>query len=252
MPRTKQLVWRASCAISGLALQVRPKKVTSTPRNSCWSTSMATWPPRSRTLARRIGASKPEGISVPMQPAHRYDGVGDGAHTGRTEQHGRLDAEARGGERRQLPVGEMRRECGRRPRRTQDVLDAAPRFRIAQNTGLLRIDDVDPVEMGELRADAAEIVPHPSKNCLDLLRRLLGKRGHEIGAADLVFRKEGADATHEPTGHVGKANTIAAPNELEDGNRHQADDGIKGLLVAASEHQRETHEARVHRGGFRT
>jgi hypothetical protein len=106
--------------------------------------------------------------------------------------------------------------------------------------------------MGELRADAAEIVPHPSEDCLDLLRRLFRKRGHEIGAADLVFRKQGADAAHEPAGDIGEAFAIAAPNELEDDNRHEPDDGIKGLLQAASENQRETHEARVHRRGFRT
>src|SRR5438445_308130 len=49
--------WRRSLASIGLALVLRPKKVTSTPLVRYWSTSIATcWPFRSAS-ASRIGAS---------------------------------------------------------------------------------------------------------------------------------------------------------------------------------------------------
>ena len=51
-----------------------------------------------------------------------------------------------------------------------------------------------PVEMGELGADAAEIVPDAAQDRLDLGGRLLRKCGDEIGAADAVLRQPRADA----------------------------------------------------------
>src|SRR5215468_9628748 len=48
-------------------------------------------------------------------------------------------------------------------------------------------------------------------------------------------------------GHVGEADAIAAPDQLEHGNRGKTDDRIESLLEAASDNQRETYEARVHR-----
>ncbi len=47
-----------------------------------------------------------------------------------------------------------------------------------------RVENSEAVEMGELRADAAEIVPHAAEDLLDLRRRFLRKRGGQIGAAD--------------------------------------------------------------------
>ena len=81
MPWIGQSKCRASCAISGLALARRPKNVTSTPLAR--STDRPACRRARRAPARRAsltGASRPVGISVPMQPrAHRDDRVGDRA-----------------------------------------------------------------------------------------------------------------------------------------------------------------------------
>ena len=51
----------------------------------------------------------------------------------------------------------------------------------------------DVIEMGELGADAAEIVPDAGENGLDLLGRFFREGGGEIGAADPLLAQQGAD-----------------------------------------------------------
>ena len=84
MPWIGQSMCRASRAISGLALQRRPKNVTSTPRGAVLVDQHADMRPRSSASASCDGASRPVGISSPMLPARmRDDGVGDGRMFGR-------------------------------------------------------------------------------------------------------------------------------------------------------------------------
>jgi hypothetical protein len=49
------------------------------------------------------------------------------------------------------------------------------------------------IEMGELGANAAEIVPDACQDPLDLLRRFLGEGGLQVFAADAVLAQAAAD-----------------------------------------------------------
>ena len=64
----------------------------------------------------------------------------------------------------------------------------------------------DVIEMGELGADAAEIVPDAGQNGFDLFRRFLGEGGLEIFAPDAVLAQpspdEAGDAAEEIRGLV--------------------------------------------------
>ena len=51
----------------------------------------------------------------------------------------------------------------------------------------------DVIEMGELGADAAEIVPDAGEDGLDLLRRFFREGGGQIGAADPVLAQHRSD-----------------------------------------------------------
>src|SRR3569623_72243 len=71
--------------------------------------------------------------------------------------------------------------------------------------GLIVVPDM--IEMGELGADAAEIIPHTGENFIDLRRRLFREGGDEIGMRDAMFgppRPDGArDLREEVTGLLG-------------------------------------------------
>jgi hypothetical protein len=51
----------------------------------------------------------------------------------------------------------------------------------------------DVIEMGELGADAAEIVPDPGQDGFDFFRRLLREGGLQILAPDAVLAQPPAD-----------------------------------------------------------
>ncbi len=70
-------------------------------------------------------------------------------------------------------------------------LDAARPF------GMLGVVVPQPVEMRELGADAAEIVPDAAQDALDLGRRFLRERRRQVGAADAVLAEQRPDRAHE-------------------------------------------------------
>ena len=61
----------------------------------------------------------------------------------------------------------------------------------------------DAVEMGELGANAAEVVPDAGKNRLNFLRRFLRKGRLQIVATYLVLAKLRADQAREAAEQVG-------------------------------------------------
>ena len=78
-------------------------------------------------------------------------------------------------------------------------------FRIdldASAFGMLDVEIPQPVEVGELRADAAEIVPDAAQDRFYFCGCFFGERGREIGAADLVFRQQRAEFAHHRTGGI--------------------------------------------------
>ena len=69
--------------------------------------------------------------------------------------------------------------------------------------GMRRIVVPDVIEMGELGADAAEIVPDAGQDGLDLLGRFFREGGRQIGAADPVL------AQQRPIRRVTRPNRLA-------------------------------------------
>ena len=61
----------------------------------------------------------------------------------------------------------------------------------------------DVIEMGELGADAAEIVPDAGQNRFDLFRRFLREGGLEIFAADPVLAQPAADEARGAAEEIG-------------------------------------------------
>ncbi|MFK4508282.1 hypothetical protein ABIF81_003460 [Bradyrhizobium daqingense] len=106
-----------------------------------------------------------------------------------------------GSESRQLPVGEMRGEDQRRLAVVADLIEQLDAAFGQFDPAFLRVIAIvvpDVIDMGELGADAAEIVPDAHQDAFDLVRRLLRKGGGEIGAADAVLAQARSDQLYRP------------------------------------------------------
>src|SRR5947199_7238255 len=83
-------------------------------------------------------------------------------------------------------------------RRIDDVAD-----------GLLRrIEHAQVVDMGEFRPYAAEVVPNPAQDALDLACRLLRERRDQIRPPDLVLLEPRAERAHERSPEIGDVFSI--------------------------------------------
>ena len=89
--------------------------------------------------------------------------------------------------------------------------------------------------MGDLHADAAEIVPGAGENAVDFARRFFGKGGGEIGAGDLVLVQPGAKLAHHVSADGAHLVGIGALQKAQDAHDHGADHGIAGALESAAE-----------------
>ena len=98
---------------------------------------------------------------------------------------------------------------------------------------LVRMIDVvvpDVIEMGELGADAAEIVPDAGQNGFDLFRRFLGEGGLEIFAADAVLAQPAADEAGDAAEEIGGLVRIEIARGAQQRDRQRADGGFRHRL----------------------
>ena len=105
----------------------------------------------------------------------------------------------------QFPIRQM---CGKNQRRFAIVQQLVEPFDVwlckfnAPSPRILSIIAPQPVEMRKLRTHSAEIVPASAQDRVDIRFGFLRERGHEIGAANSAFRKEGADAAHHCSAEI--------------------------------------------------
>ena len=83
------------------------------------------------------------------------------------------------------------------------------------------------VEVGELDADAAKIVPYAAENLFDLGVGFVRECRTQIGAAEPVFRPQRSEASHQRAGKVGRAAPIHALGHAQRAGGHRADGGVK-------------------------
>jgi hypothetical protein len=86
------------------------------------------------------------------------------------------------------------------------------------------------IEMGELGADAAEIVPHAGKDGLDLFRRFLGEGGREVFAPDAVLAQPPPDEAGAAAEEVCGLVRIEIARGAEQRDRQRADGSFRGRL----------------------
>src|SRR5262249_40209582 len=95
-------------------------------------------------------------------------------------------------ERRQFPVGKMRREHERRLAVLAHAVDARVAFRGGEDAAGLRLPALvvpQLIETGELARDAAQVVPHANENVLDVGGGFVRKGGGELRAAEAMLRQ---------------------------------------------------------------
>ena len=97
--------------------------------------------------------------------------------------------------------------------------------------------------MGELDCDAAEIVPHPSQDDLDLGVGFFGKGSVQIGATDAVLLEQRTDFAHQPAGEIDRAPAIHPLDRAQHADRKRTDDCIDQCLDAAALHAHDPGEA---------
>src|SRR5215211_4959223 len=147
--------------------------------------------------------------------AHRGGNVAD---IGRAKKDRGFEAVSRGGQCRQLPVGEMGGKYERRLAVVAQSPEAIDRLGCnldAARGGVIEIAVPQAVEMRVLGRQSSEIVPYATQDLLDLGRRFFRKGGGEVGAADAMLGKERPDAAHEGGAAIGDAVRIGAPDRLE-------------------------------------
>ena len=99
--------------------------------------------------------------------------------------------------------------------------------------GARRIVLPDVIEMGELGADAAEIVPDAGENGRRSPRRFLRKGGGQIGAADPLLAQHRSDQAGDAAEQVGGLDRIEITRGAQQSDRQCADRGFASGLVAS-------------------
>ena len=129
-------------------------------------------------------------------------------------------------ERGDLPIAEMAREDDGGLAVVAQMIEnlLGPRAEL-DPARLVRLIDVvvpDVIEMGELGADAAEIVPDAGQNGFDLLRRFLGEGGGEVFAADTVLAQPSPDEAGDAAEEIGGLDRIEITRRAQQGDRQPA------------------------------
>src|SRR5437879_1757960 len=89
------------------------------------------------------------------------------------------------------------------PELMEQEMGAGGKLDAALWVGICLVEIPDVVDMGELGADPAEIVPDAGKNPLDFLRRFFRERRGQIGTADPLFAQCGPDQARDTAEQVG-------------------------------------------------
>jgi hypothetical protein len=223
---------RASRAISELARVGRPKK---SHRHALHRIlidqhgDMGAALQRFEQSLRRAGAGRDQHPHATF--AHADHRIGDGGDARPAIEHRRVDAVGMSADRGELPVRQM---CGEDQRRLAVV--AQPERNRLGRVGIhhaawalaRRIVIPQSVDMGELGADPAEIVPDAAEDRLDLGGRFLRKRGGEIGAADAVLRQPRPDAAHHLACEIRHGADIDQPDAAQQLHREEAEHRVAG------------------------
>ena len=140
-------------------------------------------------------------------------------------------------QRRQLPIGEMGRKDQRRLAVVAQRMKALRGRRIGHDVVFrrARIGVAQALDLGELDRIAAEIVPHPGQDLLDLRRRLVREGGHQIGAADAMLGEPRAELAHEGAPEVGRAPAVGEPDRAQDREREPTRAGVDHRRQPAEE-----------------
>ena len=136
-----------------------------------------------------------------------------------------------GAERRDFPIAEMACEEDRRLAVVAQVIEnlLGPRAELdtARLVRMIGVVVPDVVEMGELGADAAEIVPDAGQDFFDLFRRFFREGGREVLAADPVLAQPAADEAGDAAEEIGGLVRIEIARRAQQGDRQRADGGFR-------------------------
>ena len=187
-----------------------------------------------------------------MIPAAQRDhGVGDGAEIGPAVEHDRIESVARRDHRGQFPIGEVGGEDHRRlavvlhPQEPLDVVGA-----VVDEVAVVAIAGADVIEMGDLGADTAEIVPHAAQDFLDLGVGLFRKGSAQIGAADAMLRQPRPDGAHDRAADIADPDPVAAMRQREKHRRHTAGGDIGERLCRVAHRRAKAFPVLAHAAGF--
>jgi hypothetical protein len=90
--------------------------------------------------------------------------------------------------------------------------------------------------MGEFDGYAAEIVPCPGKDGLDLGIGFFRKSGVQVGASDAVLLEQRTNLAHQPTDEIGRPPAIHPLYCAQRADRENAYDGIVQNFQAMGPH----------------
>ena len=142
-------------------------------------------------------------------------------------------------ERRDLPIAEMAGEDDRRlavvAQGVEDLLGPRAELDAAR---LIRMIDVvvpDVIEMGELGADAAEIVPDAGQNGFDLFRRFLREGSLQVLAPDAVLAQSSSDEAGDAAEEIGCFVRIEIARGAQQRDRQRADGGFRHRLCGIAQ-----------------
>ena len=96
--------------------------------------------------------------------------------------------------------------------------------------GMIDVIVPDVVEMGELGADAAEIVPDAGQDFLDFLGRFFREGGCQIFAADPVFAQPRTDEARDAAEPVRGLDRVEQAGGAQHADRQRADRGVAERL----------------------
>src|SRR5439155_21295911 len=106
-----------------------------------------------------------------------------------------------------LPIAEMACEDDRRlavvAQVIENLLGPCAELDAARFVGMIDVVVPDVIEMSELGADPAEIVPDAGQNGFDLFGRFLGERGVQILAPDAVLAQPSSDEAGDTAEEIG-------------------------------------------------
>lgn len=152
---------------------------------------------------------------------------------GAAKQHGRIEPVRHSSQCRKLPVADMAREdqCWLvvEAKLGEQFVGALLDFDAAV-LGMRRVVLPDVIDVRELRCYASEIVPDAVENGIDFLRRFLGKRGGEIGVADLVLAKQRSDPPRDLAEQVCGLDRIEITRRAQQADREATDSRLAERL----------------------